>query len=69
MSPPKQSLLRKPVHPPEFGMKVSRVRGTPLFPLANIILRPGQTEIAGARPDGDAADAAAPAARSAFGSV
>jgi len=49
------------VQPPEFGMKVSRVSGTPLFPLAKSILRPGQTEIAGARPDGDAAAAEAPA--------
>src|SRR4051812_14285257 len=66
ISLPKQPLPI--VQPPLFGMNVSRASGTPT-PLANIILRPGQTEIDGARPDGDAGEAAAPAAISALGSV
>lgn len=50
-------------------MKSERVSGTPALPRAKTILRPGQTEIAGARPDGEAAIADAPGARLATGSV
>src|SRR5262245_12505228 len=62
-------LKQPPVHEPVFGRKFSRVCGTPAPGTEKIILRPGQTEIAGARPLGDAAAGLALAARSGTGFV
>jgi hypothetical protein len=56
-------------HEPVPGRKSARGSGTPEVPFAQTILRPGQTLMLGARPLGLAGTAAAPAARSAFGSV
>ena len=55
---------------PVAGRKSSRASGT-TFATARekIILRPGQTEIAGARPAGEAATGTAPAARLGTGFV
>ena len=58
-----------PVQPLVFGMKSERSRGTPGANRPKIILRPGHTLIAGARPAGLAETAAALSGRSATGSV
>ena len=58
-----------PAQLPVLGRKSERVSGTPALPRAKTILRPGQTEIAGARPEGTAAMAEADGARLATGSV
>ncbi len=58
-----------PAQVPVLGRKSARVSGTPALPRAKIILRPGHTEIAGARPEGFAGLAAEPAGRSATGLV
>src|SRR5262245_45824187 len=58
-----------PAQAPLLGRKSARRRGTPVVPRANTILRPGQTEMAGARVAGTAAVGAEPSPRLALGSV